>query len=541
MGRIMKRILIVLALAAVLAGTGYGGFRYLREHYLYWEGALLRKDAQTVQLGEKQLASLENLAEFPDLQTIDLLGSRATPEQYEAIRAAYPRCRVLWEVPFQGRYYPQDSAKLVLTELSEADLALLDYLPELTSIDAWDCPEYDRLFRLQQQRPGCKIFYNVPVQGESWPCETSQLALRSVTAEELNEKLPYLPRVRTVSLSGELPSLQKLEALQEAWPEIDFTWQVTIGSMELDKRIGYLSLKDPDSARQAAQLLGYFPELESVNLLDSGLTGEEALALAEAFPEVEFLFQVTVASVTVRSDARELILSGTALESVAEVERWLPCLTELERVEMCGCGIGNEEMDALSKRWPQIRFIWSIDFDGILLRTDARYFAPNKWGIKVDNEMAKDLCYMVDMVCVDVGHMKELTTCEWAAHMPKLKYLVLADSGIGDITPLTGLTDLVFLELFLAPVRDLSPLVTLTALEDLNLSYVYTDPTPVGEMTWLKRVWWAGNWQASVLLPQKLPDAEMDFNQPSSTGGNWRKGQNYYDMRDFIGMGYMTG
>jgi len=60
-------------------------------------------------------------------------------------------------------------------------------------------------------------------------------------------------------------------------------------------------------------------------------------------------------------------------------------------------------------------------------------------------------------------------------------------------------------------------------------------------MTWLKRLWWTGSWLARTNLADKLPNTYAEYLSPSSTGKGWREGQNYYDMRDFIGMDYMKG
>ena len=146
------------------------------------------------------------------------------------------------------------------------------------------------------------------------------------------------------------------------------------------------------------------------------------------------------------------------------------------------------------------------------------------------------------MICVDIGHMDRVTNCEWAAFMPNLKYLILAQTSIRDLTPLSGLKNLVFLELFQSTVKDYTPLLGCTGLEDLNLSYTFGDPAPIYEMTWLKRLWWGGCWwEARNELPTVHPNTEMEFFEVSSTGGTWREGQHYYDMRDLIGMDYMTG
>ena len=38
-----------------------------------------------------------------------------------------------------------------------------------------------------------------------------------------------------------------------------------------------------------------------------------------------------------------------------------------------------------------------------------------------------------------------------------------------------------------------------------------------------------------------LPDTHLMFLHHSSTGNGWRQLQNYYDMRDILGMHYMWG
>jgi len=223
------------------------------------------------------------------------------------------------------------------------------------------------------------------------------------------------------------------------------------------------------------------------------------------------------------------------------LEKILPCFHNLKKVVMCACGISSEEMDALNQRYEDIRFVSSVNLGGMSYRTDAVHFTPNRWGLSCDNENIYDLRYCTDMVCVDIGHQIKVTNCEWVKFMPGLKYLVLAETGISDLSPLENHENLVFLEIFLSKVKDYSPLTTCKALEDLNLCYTQGDPEPIGEMTWLKRLWWSGSWLARKKLADKLPDTYKEYLSLSSTGRGWREGQHYYDMRDFIGMEYMVG
>ena len=65
-------------------------------------------------------------------------------------------------------------------------------------------------------------------------------------------------------------------------------------------------------------------------------------------------------------------------------------------------------------------------------------------------------------------------------------------------------------------------------------------------MTWLKNLWWWGNMDHDLtdaeksMVTESLPDTKVVFVTQSSTGGGWRKLDNYYKMRDNLGMPYFS-
>ena len=120
--------------------------------------------------------------------------------------------------------------------------------------------------------------------------------------------------------------------------------------------------------------------------------------------------------------------------------------------------------------------------------------------------------------------------------------LILADTGITDISPVGNLKELIYLEIFMTSVSDFSPLVTCTSLQDLNVCWTYGKPDEIKEMTWLKNLWWCGISGYGVqLLHEALPDTRLEYGFTSSTGGGWRQLENYYAQRDLFGMRYMKG
>lgn len=541
----LRKFLLLLTAVAVLVCCGLAMVHLYRENYVFCCGGLHRRDSVELDLRGARLSRLDALDRFPDLRLLDMRATGLTKEQYDAVAQQLPGCRILWDVPFQGQFLPQDSEVLTLTSLTAEEVDLLDHLPKLLFIDARACEEYELLQLLQQRHPKCHVIYSVTIDDKDWDFRETAMTLENADTQRLLELLPYLPDVASILLTGILPAPEELTQLQTQFPQIEIRWETKLGSATLESGHQSADLRDAgfESAADLDELLAWYPELTHIDLRGSSLTDTEIMALADKFPHIFFLWEMTIAGVTVPTDTEEIDISGYTVSSVEEIEAVLPYFPNLQKVVMCGCGIGNEAMDDLNQRYEDIRFVWSVYMGPILLRTDATYFVPVKWGVQVTTEDLYNLRYCTDMVCIDIGHM-EVSSCEWAAYMPDLKYLLMADTQVSDLTPLTNLKNLIYLELFLTRVTDLSPLVGCTALEDLNLCYTYGDPRPLLEIKSLKNIWWSGGWGLSAYGQQfreNNPDIRLEYNTLSSTGGGWRELPNYYDMRDLLGMGYMTG
>jgi hypothetical protein len=221
-------------------------------------------------------------------------------------------------------------------------------------------------------------------------------------------------------------------------------------------------------------------------------------------------------------------------------------MPSLQRVIMSDCGISNEDMDALNNRYPDIRFIWTVYVGWHKVRTDATTFMPVKARLVLPYGNQCDvLKYCTDMEAIDLGHC-EITNCSFVAYMPKLKYLILGQTKISDLSPLANNESLVYLELFTCQyLRDYTPLLTLKNLEDLNICYTWGSIDVIKQMTWLKNLWWSPGphrWQQvqyrKEILTEALPNTYMDLDCVSATGDGWRELPHYYEQRDIFEMPY---
>lgn len=482
----MKKLLPLLLLLPALA---LGFFFY---SYTFLEKELYPRDLTELTLQGETLPDTAQLQKFRQLQTLDVRQLSITPEQYVALCSALPDCRILWSVPFQGSVYGEDTTDLSISILSESDIPLLAYLPALQCIDARDCRDYEALMALRSARPDLQISYSVSINGESYRENTSALTLENVSTEELLAALPYLPELKTVTFTGTMPLAEAVSQMMQLRPDITYVWDFT------------------------------------------------------------------VCGVKTSSLARELILSDIPMESSAQVDAFLPYFYNLERVEMCNCGISNEDMDALCKKYPDTRFVWTVKIGRSSLRTDATSFIPILHGYSANavirdpkkdayNRLFDEDCvnfkYCIDMICLDLGHMG-ITDYSFVANMPNLKYLILADTQGSDFSPLQGLTDLVFLELFMTKFDQAELLPSLTGLRDLNLGFTtLTNTDPLKEMPWLERLWLPGTHLPAEVyqeLRTALPNTRVDYAGRHSTDRGWRKGYLYYEMRDALGMYYLS-
>ena len=534
----------VLAAVALLVCIGLIVVYFVGSSYVFFCGGLHHRDLRELDLQGSKISRLQAIDRFTDLRVLNLRNTGLTAQQYELIMELQPNCRVQWDVPFQGQALSQDTRSLTITTLTQEDVHLLDYLPNLEQVDAQACTDYALLQQLQQKHPDCLIQYNVTIAGQEFDSLATSLTLVDTTVSDLAQLLPFLTQAEDVLFTGTLPSLEELEELQNQFPEIRIRWESSLNGVTLSSDAAQLDLRTAklESIQQLEAILSGYPNLTQLDLRGCGLDNASILALAEKFPSITFLREITVAGLNFSSDVEEIDISGQEVTDVAQVEELLPYFPNLKKVIMSNCGVDSETMDALNNRHADIRFVWTVNLGGLEVRTDETYFMPIKYNVQVNTQDLKELRYCTDMICIDIGHMP-VANCEWAAYMPNLQYLIIAETQIIDISPLKDLKNLIYLEMFLTNVTDISPLLGCTALQDLNMCFVpVLEYQPLLEMTWLKNLWWGG-WLMRTYEAQfreALPDTRLCHNSASSTGGGWRELDNYFAMRDILGMWYMT-
>lgn len=540
----MKKKMKIAFAMLLLAVFCVAGWCLFSSRYVIVGGEVFARSATEIALSGEKLPDAAQLQKFENLENLDLRNIQVQPEEYEHLQAQLPDCNIFWNVPFQDGYCENESNEVKVSSLDREEMALLKYFPNLQTVDARGCRDYDLLMELAVERPDLAVMYTVDIGDSVLRENVTECLVTNENAKHLLASLQYLPELQTVNSQG-CTDYDTLMAIRQARPGLMLNYTVTIGGVPQSGEATCLTLDHVD-AEEALELLQYLPDLTEVVFTGTTSDNELMYQLKCRYPDVVIQWDFELFGVETSSTATKLILNEIPMESTAAVEDALKYFYNLEWVEMCQCGIPSEDMDALWKRHPETRFVWAIPMGNFFVRTDVKAFIPFKYGYNIDcpfyDTQAKELKYLVDLECLDLGHMR-MTDISFLQYMPKLRFLILADVICEDFSYMANLTDLVYIELFRSEFDDVELLMNMKKLEDLNIGWTsLKNPELLKEMTWLKRLWTNMNGMTRKELAQlkaAMPDTYVYIDSLHPTEGGWRQSELYYEMRDMLGMFYM--
>lgn len=477
---------------------------------------------------------------YPKGQAVlDLRGTELKAESYDKLVKKLPGSTVLWDVPFQGTTYPSFTEELTVSTLSSEDEAQLSYFPQLKILDGTDCRDYETLSKAFRDYPDCQVVYSVPIDGVDYPSTAKTVTLENLTQEDVG-MLSYLPELETVDGTGCADYLL-LQQLQQDRTDLTVDYAITVGGVTFETDVTLLEAAGAtyDELEGAVSVMH---DLTEIRLTNPAATGEELLALRENHPELTVHWTLNIGTGSFEDDAEEVDISGTALESTEVAKRYAAYFPNLTKLIMSDCGIDDETMAQFREEMrDQYKVVWTVYFTKkCKARTDETSFMPIKQGEwYFQDKDVGPLKYCEDMIAIDIGHSR-VRDISFAAYMPHLKYLILADTDVRDLSPLSNCKELIWLEVGWDAIESYEPLLGCTALEDLNIGRTFADPEPISQMTWLKNLWCmeiSGATQYAWRLA--LPDTNIVGKGNDVVAYGWRRLPNYYKMRDALGMYYM--
>jgi len=473
-----------------------------------------------------------------DAQYLDLRDQKVTVRHYEKLHRRIPACEILWNVPFQQAEVACDVKEITITELTERDIRTLDYLEHLETVHAESCSDYENLLKLRARRPDLKVEYTVLLGSERYSDDAEQIVLDTVAEEDIS-RLTYLPKLKRILCGGGAP--ESVSMLQEYCQTHGVEFLIDLGGTPTA-----LTAKTVTAGAATEEQLGmlqFLPNLEQLHLRYPKVSAQKLLELRQNYPSVAVTWEQEVCGKLFHSTEEELDLSDVKITGLETLDQEMAYFPDTQRVFLGECGLENELLAAHRERVrDRYKLVWTVSCGKKLkTRTDATTFMPVREHVYYFNdEEAYNLRYCEDMVCMDIGHMS-IWNIDFVEYMPNLEYLILAHTQVQYIEPIRSCKKLKFLELDWTPIRDLTPLKDCTALEDLNLGNTFADFTPVGEMDWLKNLWMVDcSTGDRYRMTQALPKTRVMVTGSATVANGWRNLDNYYKMRDLLGMHYMS-
>ena len=497
-----------------------------------------------------------------ELTELDLRTGELTEAELKRARELFPEAHILQSIAIGDRIFEADDTDIVTGSFTSGDIGKFSRFYDLRSVDVSACPDPELTEALRAAYPSLRVFYSVPLGEETLSDDVRELTLSSaeVPAEELAGALKLLPLAETVTVSGVEYAPAEQLALQRDFPDVQFCWSVRLGDRAVDPDSAVLDLSGTPVTEETLAALTeagpLLPGLETVELTDGGLSRERLCAFAGEHPEWTIRWRVELCGQEFYTDAEELTWEDAPMtaEEVAELEALLPAMRRLKKVNLLRCGIGDEEMDALNKRHPEVEFVWMVQLSSYGVRTDAEYFCAFNCEYEYDSvadTLFEGLKYCHNMVAVDLGHMHLYGDTSFFLEMPHLRYLIISNCAHDSIPELASLKELEFLELHKASTRDITQLKECTSLKHLNIVYkrVKSDEVAAADietltaMPWLERLYIGANMyrdEQIAALREALPNTRIEILSGENTvGQGWREDKSYFDMRDAMHMYYM--
>ena len=315
-------------------------------------------------------------------EVLDLRFADITTADYEKLRKKAPNSEILWRIPFQGKTYDQNTDVLYVTSLTDEDVATLDYFTQLKSVEAQECTDYAQLAALAARRPAVAVDYAVTIDGRKYDQDTAVVSVSDITEEEIG-LLTYLPDLTAVTAVGcETPEqMEKLRdfcqekgisfALRfgtKIYPdtvqELDVTG-ITDAELELLQllpELKTLHLVNPEAdPATVLQLRSTYPkvsinwEVEMAGISFPDDTKEVDLSAAleitttdKTTTQTAATTKVTTGTVTGTQTTEEPKPAVTL--NLQDLEKKMSYLPDAEQVFLGKCGLDNEELAALRER-----------------------------------------------------------------------------------------------------------------------------------------------------------------------------------------------
>lgn len=345
-------------------------------------------------------------------------------------------------------------------------------------------------------------------------------------------------------------SYEEEQELKKKYPNYEYQGKIyyTIYGKKAIENDKTLDLSDVKIDEKLSENLKLLTELKEVNLYNQNLSKDQKLALMQEFPNITFKWKVDILNLNVDYNTETIDLSNKTIDDMEDFTKSLKLLPNLKKLDMSNSNLSNEQLGNLRTQFPNIKIDWIVHLGKWSLRTDSVAFSVLIVDYNYKRMTSEDiqvLKYCTDLQALDLGHQAIEDISVIGEYLPNLRVLILADNKIKDISCLSKLKHLHYLELFMNDITDVSALASCTELVDLNISFNYhfSDISPILNLPLLERAWLI----ADNISPQSYqqfrntyPNVKLVTTGKGSTESGWRAHERYFAMIDMYRNNYIS-
>lgn len=394
--------------------------------------------------------------------------------------------------------------------------------------------------------PGAHLICGVRIDGKVYPPETETLKLEK-TDSDTQKLYAALNHLKSLDLTECDVADDTYKTLAKALPDCEIVFRTVICGNEFTTDSKSLTIEGEISDDELNRLL-YFKSLKTVDLRNC--TNPRLLDdFLAKHPNVKVNHPIELLGKQVGSEDEIIDLRGSkyTLEQVkAALDEALPKMNALKKIDLCGCGLSNKDMEQLCEAYPDIKFVWLVKFAKWEVRTDAVAFsALNSNGHEAfsQRDYAPLFKYCTDLIALDLGHSL-ITDISAISSLKKLRAVILTDNHITNISAFAELKDLEFIEMNSTnKVSTVEPLKDLKKLKYINLwgSVGLTDLSPLYYHDNLKIVIFERSAPSDerTRFMESNPNCQtffdVDRNRNLSTNSTWRENPYRVKIKNVFG------
>ena len=255
---------------------------------------------------------------FPKGEPIDLRGRDLSVRQAREILTRCPDAELLWDVPIGEGRYDCTSTSISVGSFPVSETENFAFLPSLRAVDARAADSPESVMALIAQRPDLYVRWSVPIGALHFDSEAEEISVGDFTQDEI-ARFAFLRSLRRVDATA-ASCYPEILALRAALAEeVELKWNVVIGGESFSYTTKELSVPDGVAAREIAEKLAYLPAVRIVDMTNAAFSRDELSALREQYPDRRFLYKVTIAGQSFRSNTENVTIPESAALDLAEL------------------------------------------------------------------------------------------------------------------------------------------------------------------------------------------------------------------------------